>query len=111
MNVGNEVLIEWTDHPVREDQVIRYVREVKAGATQPVTVADNYVWWRDHGAALAREVDFITIHTYPLWERKDIDELPVSETCFFNVVFPVYPDKETFKQKLTWAVHEQSITF
>ena len=54
--------------------MIRYVREVKAGVHQPVTVADNYVWWRDYGAALAREVDFITMHTYPLWERKDIDE-------------------------------------
>jgi exo-beta-1,3-glucanase (GH17 family) len=74
VNVGNEVLIEWTAHPVREEQVIRYVREVKAGVTQPVTVADNYVWWRDHGADLAREVDFITIHIYPLWEGQDIDE-------------------------------------
>jgi len=50
------------------------VREVKAGVEQPVTVADNYVWWRDFGASLAREVDFITMHSYPLWERKDIDE-------------------------------------
>ncbi|NIV45508.1 MAG: glycosyl hydrolase, partial [Gammaproteobacteria bacterium] len=40
---------------VEEEQVIRYVRQVKAAVTQPVTVADNYVWWRDHGAALARE--------------------------------------------------------
>ena len=37
-------------------------------------MADNYVWWRDDGAALAREVDFITMHSYPLWEGKDIDE-------------------------------------
>ncbi len=74
VNVGNEVLIEWTAHPVREERVIRYVRRVREAVTQPVTVADNYVWWRDHGAALAGEVDFITMHTYPLWERKDIDE-------------------------------------
>jgi len=43
VNVGNEVLIEWTAHPVREERVVRYVREVKAGVSQPVTVADNYV--------------------------------------------------------------------
>lgn len=74
VNVGNEVLIEWTEHPVREESVTRYVREVRAGISQPVTVADNYVWWRDYGEDLAREIDFITIHTYPLWERRDIDE-------------------------------------
>ena len=48
VNVGNEALIEWTGHPVPEDRVIRYVREVKASVVQPVTVADNYVWWRDY---------------------------------------------------------------
>lgn len=73
VNVGNETLIEWTEHPVPERRVIRYVREVKAAVDQPVTVADNYVWWRDHGAALAREIDFITMHSYPIWERRDID--------------------------------------
>ncbi len=74
VNVGNEVLVEWTSHPVPEERVIHYVREVRGRVAQPVTVADNYVWWRDHGAALAREVDFITVHSYPQYERRDIDE-------------------------------------
>ncbi|MCC5793288.1 MAG: hypothetical protein JJT85_00955 [Chromatiales bacterium] len=74
VNVGNEALVEWTDHLVPLDQVIRYVRKVRAAIAQPVTVAENYLWWITEGAPLAAEVDFIGIHTYPQWEGKSIDE-------------------------------------
>jgi exo-beta-1,3-glucanase (GH17 family) len=74
VNVGNEALVEWNDHMVPLEQVIRYVRLVKAAIRQPVTVADNYLWWIRHGAPLAAEVDFIGVHSYPQWEGKPVDE-------------------------------------
>jgi exo-beta-1,3-glucanase (GH17 family) len=74
INVGNEALVDWNDHMVPVDQVIGYVRQVKAAVAQPVTVADNYLWWIRDGAALAAEVDFLGVHTYPQWEGKTIDE-------------------------------------
>ena len=74
VNVGNEALVEWNDHMVSLENVIAYVREVKAAIDQPVTVADNYEWWIQDGAPLAAEVDFIGVHTYPAWEEKTIDE-------------------------------------
>jgi exo-beta-1,3-glucanase (GH17 family) len=107
VNVGNEVLIEWTEHPVREEQVVQYVREVKAGISQPVTVADNYVWWRDHGAALAREVDFITIHTYPLWERRDIDEGLSYTIANYQGVRAAHPGKTVVIGEAGWATYTE----
>lgn len=74
VNVGNEALVSWNDHMVPLEQVIEYVRDVKANVSQPVTVADNYEWWIKDGAPLAKEVDFIGVHTYPAWEQKSIDE-------------------------------------
>ncbi len=74
VNVGNEALVEWNDHMVPLEQVIAYVRRVKAAIEQPVTVAENYVWWTRHGATLAAEVDFLGVHTYPVWEEKTIDD-------------------------------------
>jgi len=74
VNVGNEALVEWTDHEVPLDKVITYVRRVRAGIDQPVTVAENYLWWARSGAPLAAEVDFLGVHTYPVWEGKTIDE-------------------------------------
>jgi exo-beta-1,3-glucanase (GH17 family) len=74
VNVGNEALVDWNDHMVTVEAVITYVRQVKASIEQPVTVADNYLWWIQEGAALAEEIDFIGVHSYPVWEGKDIDE-------------------------------------
>ncbi|NOQ25175.1 MAG: glycosyl hydrolase [Bacteroidales bacterium] len=74
VNVGNEALVDWTDHKVNADTVITYVRKVKQSIGQAVTVAENYKWWAQQGSELAKEVDFISVHTYPVWEEKDIDE-------------------------------------
>ncbi len=74
VNVGNEALVNWNDHMVPVEKVIAYVQQVKAAIDQPVTVAENYVWWAQDGAALAAEVDFLGVHTYPVWEEKTIDE-------------------------------------
>lgn len=74
VNVGNEALVDWNDHMVPLERVIAYVRQVKAVIAQPVTVADNYVWWARDGTPLAGEVDFLAVHTYPVWEGKAIDE-------------------------------------
>ncbi len=74
INVGNEALVDWNDHKVDADTIISYVQKVKMSTNQPVTVADNYKWWADHGAKLAEEVDFMSLHVYPIWEGKDIHE-------------------------------------
>jgi exo-beta-1,3-glucanase (GH17 family) len=74
VNVGNEALVDWNDHKVNTDTIISYVKQVKRSVDQEVTVADNYKWWADHGSALAKEVDFVSIHIYPVWEGKDINE-------------------------------------
>ena len=74
INVGNEALVEWNDHMVPLPRVIEYVQRVKEGVEQPVTVADNYEWWIADGAPLAEVVDFIGVHTYPVWEQKSIHD-------------------------------------
>ncbi|MCZ4694629.1 glycosyl hydrolase [Ancylomarina euxinus] len=74
VNVGNESLVEWNDHKVDTDSIIVYVQKVQKAIKQPVTVADNYEWWAAKGSQLAKAVDFISIHVYPVWEGKDIDE-------------------------------------
>src|SRR3954470_14032643 len=62
--VGNEVLLRG-DRTV--DQLISYIRRVKAQVKQPVTYADVWEWWLKY-PQVADEVDFITIHLLPYWE-------------------------------------------
>ena len=50
------------------------LRMVKDGANQPVTFCENYVPWLDKLEPLVQEIDFISIHSYPVWEYKSIEE-------------------------------------
>lgn len=103
VNVGNEALVDWNDHMAPLDKVIAYVRRVRAEIDQPVTVADNYVWWARHGAPLAAEVDFIGVHTYPQWEEKTIDEALRYTIENLSAVRAALPDKPIAILEAGWA--------
>ena len=103
VNVGNEALVEWNDHMVPLENVIAYVRRVKAAIDQPVTVADNYLWWIRDGAPLAAEVDFLGVHTYPAWEGKTIDEALAYTVQNIEGVHAALPDKSIAILEAGWA--------
>jgi exo-beta-1,3-glucanase (GH17 family) len=103
LNVGNEALVDWNDHMVSIDKVITYVRRVKSAVEQPVTVAENYVWWTRDGTALAAEVDFIGVHTYPAWEEKTIDEALAYTIENLQGVRAALPDKPLAILEAGWA--------
>jgi len=101
--VGNEALVDWNDHMVPEDSVIRYVRTVKKAIRQPVTVADNYDWWAKHGAVLARELDFVTVHIYPIWEERDIDAAMPYSIANLEAVRKALPNSRLVIGEAGWA--------
>lgn len=103
VNVGNEALVDWNDHMVPLENVIDYVRLVKAAIEQPVTVADNYEWWISDGAELAAEVDFLGIHTYPAWEEKTIDEALAYTIENMERVHAALPDSPVAILEAGWA--------
>ncbi len=74
VNVGNEALVDWNDHKMHVDTVISYCQKVKDAIPQAVTVADNYEWWAAHGQRLSEVLDFISVHIYPVWEGRDIEQ-------------------------------------
>ena len=103
VNVGNEALVEWNDHMVPLERVIAYVRQVKAAIDQPVTVADNYEWWIRDGAPLAAELDFLGVHTYPVWEDKTIDDSLAYTIENIERVHDALPDKPIAILEAGWA--------
>jgi len=101
--VGNEALVSWNDHMVPVEAVIGYVRQVKAAVKQPITVADNYDWWAKHGQDLAQELDFVSVHIYPLWENKDIDEAVTFGVSNMQAVRDSLPDSQLVITEAGWA--------
>lgn len=103
--VGNEATVDWTDHYVPVDKVISYVQMVKKGARQPVTFCENYVPWYDKLKTLVDEVDFISIHTYPVWEYKHIHEaLEYTKQNYFGIANR-YPHKPVIITEAGWATN------
>ena len=103
VNVGNEALVEWNDHMVPLEKVITYLRQVKEAIEQPVTVADNYLWWIRDGAPLAAEVDFLAVHSYAAWEGKTIDEALAFTIENIEGVHEALPDKPIVVFEAGWA--------
>lgn len=105
LSVGNEACVDWTDHYVPVSSVIEYVKMVKNGAKQPVTFCENYVPWLNKLESLVEVVDFISIHTYPVWEYKKIhDALNYTQQNYYAVVNK-YPNKPVVITEAGWATN------
>lgn len=105
LSVGNEACVDWTDHYVSVSQVIDYVNLVKKSTSQPVTFCENYVPWLNKLEPLAKVVDFISIHTYPVWEYKNIHEsLEYTKNNYHSVV-KKYPGKAVIITEAGWSTN------
>jgi len=103
--VGNEATVDWTDHFVPVERMIHHVRRVKRSVVQPVTFCENYVPWQEKLRDLARELDFISLHTYPVWEYKHVhDALHYSKDNYHSVASR-YPDKPVVITEAGWATN------
>jgi exo-beta-1,3-glucanase (GH17 family) len=105
VSAGNEACVDWTDHYVPVGSVIDYVKRIKSSILQPVTFCDNYVPWVTKLKDLVDVVDFISIHTYPVWEYKNIHEAMEYTKQNYAVVAQLYPDKQVIITEAGWATN------
>jgi exo-beta-1,3-glucanase (GH17 family) len=101
--VGNEATVDWTDHFVPVPHMIEYVRRVKKAVAQPVTFCENYVPWQNKLVDLVPELDFISVHTYPVWEYKHIHEAIAYTQENVESVARLYPGKPIVITEAGWA--------
>jgi exo-beta-1,3-glucanase (GH17 family) len=89
--VGNEVLLRGD---LTEDQLAFILDQVRAHLSRPVpiTLADDYGQWLCH-PALAKHVDFITIHIYPFWNGISIDNAINFLDAKYKAVQKMFPGK------------------
>jgi len=107
VGVGNEILVSWSNHKLPLDKAIRYVRQVKDSVSVPVTVMDDFTFWRDHGSGLADVVDFVSMHTYPMWGGQDIDSAMAVTVRHFESVKKALPGKTIVITEAGWATYTE----
>ncbi len=103
LSVGNEACVDWTDHYVPVSHVIEYAKRIKNEVDTPVTFCENYVPWYHKLKPLAEVLDFISIHTYPVWEYKQIhDALEYTKDNYYSVA-ELYPEKPVVITEAGWS--------
>jgi len=100
---GNEASVEWTDHMVPVESLIEHVRRIKSAIKQPVTFCENYVPWTYKLEPLAAELDFISIHTYPAWEYRTMEDALEFTKQNYHSVVDHYPGKPVVITEAGWT--------
>ena len=108
VSVGNEATVDWTDHLIEPETVKAYASDVRSQIKQPVTFCENYVPWLTSLEELAANLDVISIHTYPVWEYKTLDEAMDYTRKNFEAVQARYPDKQVIITEAGWATASNS---
>ncbi len=109
VSLGNEACVDWTDHFVPVDRVIEFAKKVKLSIKQPVTFCENYVPWLNYLTPLAEYIDFISIHTYPVWEYKHIHEAVEYTIANYESVAKLYPKIPIVITEAGWATNSHGI--
>ena len=105
VSVGNEATVEWTDHMVDVDKLISYAKRVKQGIKQPVTFCENYVPWTEKLEPLVEVLDFLSLHTYPVWEYHSIESAIQYSKENYHSVASAYPDKPVIITEAGWTTN------
>lgn len=105
VSVGNEATVDWTDHMVPVESLLSYVRRIKQTVKQPVTFCENYVPWTQKLEPLAAELDFISLHTYPVWEYHTIEGAMDYTRQNYHSVADHYPDKPIVITEAGWTTN------
>ena len=105
LSTGNEACVEWTGNLVSVERVIQFVEMIRKEADQPITFCENYVPWLNKLKPLGEALDFISIHTYPVWEYKHIHEaIEYTKSNYYSVA-DTYPDKPVIITEAGWATN------
>ncbi|MGE5503203.1 MAG: exo-beta-1,3-glucanase [Actinomycetota bacterium] len=104
--VGNEVLLR---NDLTPQQLIGYIRRVRAAVHQPVSYADVWAFWLKH-PELAAEVDYITIHILPYWEDEPVAVEDAAEHLvkFYRIVQQTFPGKPILIGEAGWPTRGRS---
>ncbi|HDQ40759.1 MAG TPA: glycosyltransferase [Desulfonatronum sp.] len=99
--VGNESLLRGD---LDEEQLRKYLREVRGKTSKPVSTAEPWHVWMDH-PGLAEDVDFIAIHVLPYWEKIPVDKAVQWALDRYVEVAGAFPGKRVLMAEVGWPSH------
>lgn len=102
--VGNETCVGWSGHRSGPSVLIPWIRHVRQAVRQPVTTADDFRFWETpESAAVAAEVDFITLHGYALWNQRSLEEAMEWTAGIYHQIVRQHPGIPVIYGETGWA--------
>ena len=105
LSIGNEASVEWNDHMVPVDRLIEMAKWLRNETRHPVTFCENYVPWTNKLKGLVDYLYVISIHTYPVWEYRTIDDALAYTQENYYAVKGRYPDKPVIITEAGWTTN------
>ncbi len=102
VSAGNEAVPEWNENLVTPKRVLYFVNQLKKNTKQLVTYCENSYYWNTHLQEVAEAVDIISVHTYPVWIGKTIDEGIPTSIHDFERIRSFYPNKACIITEAGW---------
>ena len=102
-SVGNECTSDWHSNLMEPSTMAGHVRYLKGKTKTPITFCEGAYFWETKGEEIAKEVDFISIHSYPLWMKVSLDEAAKYTIGDFYKNKNKYPDKQVIFTEYGWT--------
>lgn len=102
VSVGNENTPEWGANNVPVERLIEFADRLREGTGKPVTFNEGAFEWV-HLKKLAKHLDIISVHSYPLWYGNTVDEALKVNKDWYKKVKEMYPDKFVIFSEVGWA--------
>jgi len=102
ISVGNEARSTWNVNRVSDKRISELVQMIQKDVSQPVTFCEEWKYWLTDLPLTAGAVDFISIHSYPIWNDVDIESAITETNRHLEEVKSKYPNKNIIITEAGW---------
>lgn len=102
VSVGNESTASWHPNRIPPHRIAEYVRYIKPKVKCPITFCEGANYYRDIDEEVAQEVDFISIHCYPAWNKTPFKEAVSATIRDYLDTQAKYPNKQIIFTEFGW---------
>jgi exo-beta-1,3-glucanase (GH17 family) len=103
ISIGNENTAHWHPNKISPESLVEHAKILKTKTDLPLTFCEGAYEWRNQGVELAKIVDFISIHVYPLWQRVPYTEAVKLTTDQYFETKAAFPDKPVIFTEFGWT--------
>ncbi|MBU1141888.1 MAG: glycosyl hydrolase [Firmicutes bacterium] len=101
--VGNECTSDWHHNLMLPSTIASHARYLKSKVNCPVTFCEGAYYWRTNAKEIAEAVDFISIHSYPLWHKIPVKKAFQATVEDYELNKKAFPDKQIIFTEYGWA--------